>query len=112
MANFQNITGTRLAQAAVTASFVTVYTVPINVRTFLKSIDICNTTAGALGFYLSIVPSGGTAGTSNALFNNKSIATNDTTHWAGVQILNAGDTIQVKGSGTGLTVHISGGEAV
>ena len=32
------------------------------------------------------------------------------THWSGVQVLNAGDFIQGIGSGSGITVHITGNE--
>lgn len=109
---FQRITPVKLAQAAVTASVVTVYTVPASTRTILKDIDICNTTAGALTINVYLVPSGGSPGTGNALFFGLAITANTTLQWSGVQVLNAGDTIRVQGSATGLTVNISGGEAV
>jgi len=108
---FQNIIGNRLAQAALTTSYVTVYTTPLLTRTYVKNIDICNTTAGALNLYISLVPSGGTAGTGNALYYNFSVAANSRVQWAGTQILTSGDLISVKASGAGLTVTISGGEA-
>jgi len=51
---FQNITGNVLIPAtAVTAAFVTLYTTPASTRTFLKCIDICNTTGGALTVFVS-----------------------------------------------------------
>jgi hypothetical protein len=108
---FQNIIGNRLAQAALTTSYVTVYTTPALTRTYVKSIDICNTTAGTLNLYISLVPSGGTAGTGNALYYNFSVAANSRAQWAGTQILTPGDLISVKASGAGLTVTITGGEA-
>jgi hypothetical protein len=108
---FQNIIGNRLAQAALTTSYVTVYTTPLLTRTYVKNIDICNTTAGALSLYISLVPSGNTAGTANALFYNTSIPANTTVQWTGSEILTPGDLISVKASAVGITVTITGGEA-
>ncbi len=108
---FQNIIGNRLAQAALTTSYVTVYTTPLLTRTYVKNIDICNTTAGSLNIYISLVPSGGTAGTSNALFYNTPVPAYTTVQWTGSEILTPGDLISVKASGTGVTVTITGGEA-
>ena len=108
---FQNVVGNRLAQAALTTSYVTIYTTPILTRTFVKNIDVVNTTGGGLTFFISLVPKGGTAGADNALFLGKSIAANETYQWTGTQILTPGDLISVKASGAGVTVTISGGEA-
>jgi hypothetical protein len=112
MANFQSITQVRLGQLAMTASYQTLYTVPANTRTFVKDIDIINTTSASIGVYVHIVPSGGTAGTSNAVFYNNALPGNTTVQWTGSQIMNTGDTIQVKASTTGCTVTASGGEGV
>lgn len=109
---FQRITPVKLAQAAITTGTTTIYTVPASTRALVKDIDICNTTGGALTVNLHLVPSAGTAGTGNALLYGTSINANTTLQWTGVQVMNAGDTIQVQGSGLGLTVNISGGEAV
>lgn len=109
--SFQRITPAKLAQAAITAGTTTIYTVPASTRTLVKDIDICNTTAGALTVNVHLVPSAGSAGTGNALFYGASITANTTLQWTGVQVMNAGDTIQVQGSGLGLTIHASGGEA-
>lgn len=109
---FQNITGNVLVPAtAVTASFVTLYTTPTLTRTLLKSIDVCNTTAGALTVFISLVATAGSPGTANALYSGYSIAANTTLSWRGLQVLVAGTFISVKGSSTGLTITASGGEA-
>lgn len=108
---FQRITPAKLAQAAITAGTTTIYTVPVSTRTMIKEMDICNTTAGTLTLNAHLVPSGGSATTANALFYGASISANTTLQWSGVQVLNAGDTIQVQGSGLGLTINVSGGEA-
>lgn len=109
---YQRITPAKLAVAAITAGTTTVYTTPASTRTMVKEIDICNTTGGALTVNVHLVPSGGAAGTANALLYGTSINANSTLQWSGVQVLNAGDTIQVQGSGLGLTILASGGEAV
>jgi len=109
---FQNITANVLIPAtAVTSAFVTLYTTPTLTRTLLKSIDVCNTTSGALTIYISLVASAGTAGTTNALYSNFTIAAYTTLSWRGLQVLVAGTFISVKGSNTGLTITASGGEA-
>jgi hypothetical protein len=112
MANYQTITPVKLGQAAITAAYTTIYTAPISTRTYVKQFDVCNTTGGALTLYLHIVPSGGTADTSNAIYYGTAVGVNGVLKWTGVQVMNAGDTIQVKGSATGLTITASGGEAV
>jgi hypothetical protein len=109
---FQNIIGNVLIPAtAVTGSFVTLYTTPASTRTFLKCIDICNTTGGALTVFVSLVATGGTAGTANALYSGYTIAANTTLSWRGLQVLVAGTFISVKSTTTGLTITASGGEA-
>ena len=109
---YNNITPLQLAQAAMTTSYATIYTVPVNTRTYVKDIDVMNTTSSAKDIYISLVPISGTAGTSNALFYQVSLPAYTIVQWAGSQILDAGATIQVKGSATGCTINISGGEAV
>ena len=109
---FQQITPVKLAQAAVTAGTTTIYTVPALTRALVKDIDLCNTTAGALTINVHLVPSAGSASAANALFFGASISANTTLQWSGVQVMNAGDTIQVQGSGAGITANIGGGEAV
>ena len=111
MANFQNIIGTQLGQAALTTSYATLYTVPTNYRTYVKYFDICNTTAGAVTVFVSLVPISGSASTSNAIYYSKTIAANETLQWSGVQVMNAGGTFQAKASTTGCTITITGGEA-
>ena len=109
---YNNITPIQLAQAAMTTSYATIYTVPTNVRTFVKDIDVMNTTSSAKDIYISLVPSGGTAGTSNALFYQVSLPAYTVVQWAGSQIINEGSTIQVKASASGCTITVSGGEAI
>lgn len=112
VANYQNITPVKLGQQAITTSYTTVYTTPSSSRTFLKEFDIINTTAAIVHIYVSLVPDGGTAGTSNALFYYNALPAYTTMQWTGSQVMNEGDSIQVKASATGCTITASGGEAV
>lgn len=109
---YTNITPKQLCQAAITTSYTVVYTTPIATKTFLKDLDICNTTAASINIYISIVPSAGTAGTANALFYGNILPATTTMQWGGSQILEAGATLQVKASAVGCTITASGGEAV
>lgn len=109
---YNNITPLKIAQAEMLTSYTSVYTVPTATRTFVKDIDIMNTTASAVGVYVHLVPAGVAVGTGNALFYNVQIPPNTIMQWAGSQIMDHNDTIQIKASATGCTITISGGEAV
>jgi hypothetical protein len=109
---FDTITPVRFGQAAITTSAATLYTTPASTRALVKEISVVNTTAATATFDIYLVPSAGTAGTTNALFYQQPLAAKETLQWNGLQVLNAGQTIQVKASATGLTVVASGGEAV
>jgi hypothetical protein len=92
-----------------TTSYVTIYTAPAGVIGRISEIDICNGNATAASFYIHLIPAGGTASTSNALFYNAPINGNTTVQWTGGLALNAGDFVQVKASVTGITFNVSGG---
>ncbi len=72
-------------------------------------IDISNTTTGTLNAYVYLVPNGGSPGTGNLLVPSIEIPANGMFQWTGSRVLEEGDTIQVKGSASGLTIHASGG---
>lgn len=112
---YQNIVGNRLAQAEATTSYVTIYTVPLATRTYIKDIDICNTNTGSAKFYIHLIPKPTTgtptADVSNALFYNAPINGNTTVQWTGSDILTPGDIIQIKASTSGIAITITGGEA-
>lgn len=95
--------------SAVTAGHSLLYTVPSGQQMAVVDIEICNTAAGAATFYISLVPSGGTAGASNALFYATTIAANTTTQWTGQQVLMAGGSVQAYASATTVTFLVTGG---
>lgn len=113
MANFQDIVGLRLGRAQLTTSYATVYTCPTGKRAYIKDINVCNTQSAKSHAYVAIVPSGQTVGVAYEILSNKGVDAYEVYRWTGLQILNAGDTIQVKGSASNdITVYISGAEAV
>lgn len=109
---YSTITPVKLGQTAITTSATTLYTTPASTRSLVKEIDVVNTTASSATFDVYLVPSAGTAGTANALFYQQPLNAKETLQWNGLQVMNVGDTIQVKASVTGLTITASGGEAV
>lgn len=101
----------KLAQGAITTGAGSLlYTVPTGIRTEVMDICIANTTSGALTCALHLVPTGVSVGATNMMFPTVSVPANTLIHWSGVQVLNAGDFIQGIGSGSGLTVNITGNE--
>ena len=108
---FDVITPTKLGQAAITTGVTTLYTVPASTRTLVKELSIANTTAAAINVRVFLVPSAGTAGTTNAFLYDLPVPGNNTLQYNGVQVMNAGDTIQIQAASAGLTIIASGGEA-
>jgi len=109
---YSTITPVKLGQAAITTGATTLYTTPASTRAMVKEIDVVNTTAGSATFDVYLVPLSGTAGTGNAMFYQQPLNANETLQWNGLQVMNAGETIQIKASTTGLTITASGAEAV
>jgi hypothetical protein len=63
----------------------------------------------ATTFSIYLVASGGTAGTSNALFYSAPINGNTTVQWTGSTALSAGSTVQVSAGAATVSMKISGG---
>jgi hypothetical protein len=109
---FQNITPVKLGQAAIGVAASILYTVPTSRRTFVKDIDLSNTTAAAIaGVSVYLVPAGGSPSQANMLVPGITLPANSIFQWTGSQILNAQDTIQVQAVAPGVTINASGGEA-
>ena len=102
----------QLVQSAITASDVSIYTVPADTKALVKDFMICNTTGGALTVNVHAIPSGGSVGTGNALLYGYSVSANTTYHWTGTLVIEAGGKLSVKGSGIGMTITVSGAEAL
>lgn len=95
--------------AAGTGTYSTLYTVPSGRVMAIVDIEICNTSAVAATFYISLVPPGGTAGASNALFFNAPINGNTTVQWTGQQVLEAGGVVAAYASTSSVTIKVGGG---
>jgi hypothetical protein len=98
--------------AAGTGSYSTLYTVPTGFQVAIVDIEICNTSATAATFYVSLVPLGGTAGASNALFYAAPINGNSTVQWTGQQVLDAGGFVAAYASASSVTIKVGGGPAL
>lgn len=105
------VSASKVAQAQMTTSYAVIYTCASGQRAGISDIEVCNTTASSIGIYVSVVPSGGTAGAGNAVFFNAALPAYSTMQWTGGIAMAAGDTLQVKGSATGCTITVSGGTA-
>ena len=108
---FDVITPTKLGQAAITTGVTTLYTVPVATRTLLKEFSIANTTAADINVRVFLVPSLGSAGTGNAFLYDVPVPSANALQYNGIEVLNAGDTIQIQAVSTGLTIIASGAEA-
>ena len=74
-------------------------------------VSIANTTGAAINVRVFLVPSAGAAGTGNAFLYDVSVPANNTLQYNGIEVLNAGDTIQIQAASAGLTIIASGAEA-
>lgn len=88
----------------------TLYTVPDKTQTVISTLAICNTNAAARTIRVYIVPDGGSAATSNALYYDLSIASYDTFAATIGLTLGASDFIVVYTSGADVTFQAFGSE--
>ena len=102
--------GTNIPRTSASTSTAILFTVPSNVAFTLTDIEICNTSASSATFTIYLVPSGGTASASNALFYSAPINGNSTVQWTGSQYLGSGATIQASASATTVSIMINGGQ--
>ncbi len=109
---YNNVPTQQLAGGAATTATSTLFTASSGARTHLNTINICNTATTQATFSIFIVPSGGTAGTGNAIFYNCVIPANTTTLWTGTLIVPASGSIQASASATTVTFNLAGGNAV
>jgi hypothetical protein len=92
-----------------TSGYAILFTVPSTQQMTITDIEICNTGSSAASFYVSFVPSGGTAGANNAIFYNAPIKGYTTVQWLGTTVLAAGSTVQAYASSNSVSITISGG---
>jgi hypothetical protein len=109
MAAFQIVTPAKFCQIAIGMTITPGYTVPNLMVTYLKDIDIPNTTGAAI--LVTVYIGNGSTG-ANVLIPNVTIPANSIFQWTGTQILNTGDMIQAVASGLGCNLIASGATAV
>lgn len=107
---YNNLTTISLYQGAAPSPGPSIiYTSATNVPSHIDYILFCNTTSGAITVSMSIVPPGGTASASNAVFSGMSVPANTTQTWTGRIIVPAGYTVQAGASAVGMALTLSGG---
>lgn len=105
------IVPTKLGQVAIGITASTLYTTPVGTITFLKDLEICNTSSSAsVQVTVYLVPSGGTEGTTNEFIPSTNIPPNGMFQWTGSIVMNTGDFIRIISSATGCTIYASGGQ--
>jgi hypothetical protein len=88
------------------------YTASSAIPSLLTSINICNTTAGAITLFLFVVPAGVTPAAANAIYYGYSVAANTTTSPNWSIIVPAGYSLYGYSGSAGITLTISGNNAV
>jgi hypothetical protein len=97
--------GTKAVETSETSQYSS-----LNGKTIIDKFDVCNTTTNAIPFTARIVPSGGTASSTNALLPAKSVAPGETYRCPEIvgHTLERGDFISTLAGAAGLTVRASG----
>lgn len=98
----------QLAAAATTTE--TLYTVPSLTQTTCSSLVVCNRTAGAIAFRISVHVAGAGADDKQYLYYDKSAAANDTFSAVLGLTLGEGDVVKTYAASTGLTFNLFGVE--
>jgi hypothetical protein len=109
---YNNVPTSSLFSGAASTSASVLYTAGTGSSSHLNTINICNTATSSATFSLYIVPSGGSASASNAIFYNCPIPANTTTLWTGTLVIPASGTLQGNASAATVTFSIAGGSAV
>jgi hypothetical protein len=108
---FTTVQYARFFQAALVTAQTTQYTTPSARQDVIKDMEICNTSSSAITVTVNVVPTGGSAGTSNAVLYSVSVPGNQTLHWTGTIVMNASDFVSTATSATGITMTASGLES-
>jgi hypothetical protein len=103
----------RLSQSQPGTSYATAYTIPASTSCIIKELVVCNTTANNVTLDVSLVASGGTAGVTNNVIAQHSIAAYSMVIYTLSQVMATGGFVSMKaGTASALTVTISGVEFV
>lgn len=108
---FTTVQYIRFFQAALVTAATTQYTTPASRQDVIKDMEFANTSAAAITLTVNVVPTGGSASTANQILSAVSIPGNQTLHWTGTIVMNAGDFVSTATSATGITATVSGLES-
>lgn len=78
----------------------------------IKSVNICNTSAGTQTFSINLIPPGGSVGLNNAILGNVVISGNNVFSYETSIVIPAGAIVYISQPQTALTFTISGVEYV
>lgn len=109
---FDVITPVGMGSAELAVSLATIRTTPVDSRDIVKEIDVANNSNLSAVVAVHLVPSGGSADSSNRLLPDVKIPPNTVLNWNGVQVIDAGATIQASSTVSDVSIIISGGNAV
>lgn len=98
----------QIAPSATTAT--TLYTVPAATEALVSSIAVCNRSASAATYRISIRPDGATLANQHYLVYDSSCPANDTVIFTIGITVNADDVVEVYASSADLTFHAYGTE--
>ena len=92
---------------------ITTHYTATNVRALIDKFTVCNTSAGAVTVDVHLVPSAGSATTTNQIIAARSLAVNETYTFPEIvgHVLESGSTIQANASAaTAVSLRVSGRE--
>ena len=99
-------------QLDVTPAMTVLRTTPGDSVDIIKTIDIANSGVVRASVSVFLVPNGGVADGSNILIPNINVEKNSIVQWSGVQVSDAGGTIEAQSSIFGVCMTVSGGNGV
>lgn len=103
---------TSLYQGQLPTSAAVLYTASSEVATQVTTASFCNTTGGALNYYLYIVPSGASPAAANAVLFNVPLSAGTPVLWQSGLVIPAGATLQGYASGAGVTLTVAGRKGI
>lgn len=101
-----------ISGSTLTGSAVTYYTAPAATTTVIKKLLLVNTTGGALACTVYLVPSGGTAGTTNTITSAYSVAAGQSYAVPEAENMVLAPAGFIQAFGSGVTILAAGIEIV
>lgn len=111
---FDVITPVRMGggEVAVSPALTVIRTTPPSSKDLIKEIAVANTTESEVTVTIYLVPSGDTASVGNTIIPSVAVPSKGIFQWNGIQVVDDGSTIQANASTLGVSVTVSGGNAI